>query len=104
MPIANTPDGRLDPAAQVAPDVLHAPAPTGKLRVGVYPGSPTSMARDRTTGVRVGVTAGGSSHATLSRELKNATVVRSVPAAVEMLAGGKVDGRRVRACWTDDGG
>jgi polar amino acid transport system substrate-binding protein len=177
---AETPDGRFNPSAQVAQDVLHALAPTGKLRVGVYPGSPTSMIRDRATGevkgltyelgqefarrlkipfqaveltqiadvldaikrgevdftvtnasparakdvdftapilgvelgylvprgssittladidragVRVGVTAGGSSHATLSRELKNATVVPSpsVTAAVEMLAGGKVD-------------
>jgi len=173
-------DGRISTAAPAAPDVRQAVAPSGKLRVGVYPGSPTSMVRDRTTGdvkgltyelgkefarrlnipfepveftqiadvleaikrgtvdftvtnasparaqdvdfsapilgvelgylvprgssistlaeidrpgIHVGVTAGGSSHATLSRELKHATVVPSpsVAAAIEMLAGGKVD-------------
>ena len=31
-------------------------APTGSLRVGVYPGSPTSMVTDRTTGEAKGVT------------------------------------------------
>jgi len=171
---------RVDASVQVAPDARRVLAPTGKLRVGVYPGSPTSMINDRSSGetkgltfdlgkefarrldipfepveltqiadvldaikrgdvdftvtnasparakdvdftapilgvelgylvpprstiaslaeidrpgVRVGVTAGGSSHATLQRELKQATVVPSpsVVAAVEMLAGGKVD-------------
>jgi polar amino acid transport system substrate-binding protein len=174
------PDGHANAAPQVAPDVRDALAPGGKLRVGVYPGSPTSMIRDRATGevrgltyelgqefarrlnisfepleftqiadvldamkrgavdftvtnasparakdvdftapilgvelgylvpprssistfadidrpgIRVGVTAGGSSHATLSRELKQATVVPSpsVTAAIDMLAGGSVD-------------
>jgi len=173
-------DGRVDTGTQPAPEARQALAPSGKLRVGVYPGSPTSMVRDRATGevkgltfelgqefarrlnipfepveftqiadvldairrgdvdftvtnasparakdvdftapilgvelgylvpprstiaaladidrpgIRVGVTAGGSSHATLSRELKQATVVPSpsVTAALEMLAGGKVD-------------
>jgi polar amino acid transport system substrate-binding protein len=44
-------------------------------------------------GIRVGVTAGGSSHATLLRELMHATVVPSpsVTAGIEMLAGRKVD-------------
>jgi polar amino acid transport system substrate-binding protein len=168
------------PQDATPPVVRQTLAPSGKLRVGVYAGSPTSMIRDRATGevkglayelgqefahrldvpfeaveltqiadvleamkrgfvdftvtnasaarardvdfsapilgvelgylvpprspistfgeidrpgVRVGVTAGGSSHATLSRELKQATVVPSpsVTAAVEMLAGGKVD-------------
>jgi len=174
------PDGHANAAPQVAPEVREALAPGGTLRVGVYPGSPTSMIRDRATGevrgltyelgqefarrlnisfepleftqiadvldamkrgavdftvtnasparakdvdftapilgvelgylvpprssisafadidrpgIRVGVTAGGSSHATLSRELKQATVVPSpsVTAALEMLAGGRVD-------------
>src|SRR6185295_8367159 len=166
--------------SQPTPAVLQALAPSGTLRVGVYPGSPTSMVRDRASGetrgltfdlgkefarrlnipfeavefrqiadvlealkqgrvdftvtnasparakdvdftapilgvelgylvpprssistfadidrpgIRVGVTAGGSSHATLSRELKQATVVPSpsVTAALDMLAGGRVD-------------
>jgi len=173
-------DGCVDTGTQLATEARQALAPSGKLRVGVYPGSPTSMVRDRATGevkgltfelgqefarrlnipfepveftqiadvldaikrgdvdftvtnasparakdvdftapilgvelgyivpprstiatladidrpgIRVGVTAGGSSHSTLSRELKQATVVPSpsVTAAVEMLAGGKVD-------------
>ncbi len=44
-------------------------------------------------GVRVGVSEGSTSEATLSRELRNATVVRtsSLKAAVAMLAGGKLD-------------
>jgi polar amino acid transport system substrate-binding protein len=44
-------------------------------------------------GIRVGVTEGGSSHSTLSRELKHATVVPSpsLKIAVEMLASGRVD-------------
>ena len=33
-------------SAPVAPEVRQALAPTGKLRVGVYPGSPTSMVKD----------------------------------------------------------
>jgi polar amino acid transport system substrate-binding protein len=35
--------------------VVHALAPAGKLRVGVYPGSPTSMVRDAKTGEARGV-------------------------------------------------
>jgi polar amino acid transport system substrate-binding protein len=178
--IAQAPNGRANTVAQIAPDVRQALAPGGTLRVGVYPGSPTSMIRDRASGetnglayelgqefarrlnipfepveftqiadvldalkrgavdftvtnasparakdvdftapilgvelgylvpprssiatladvdrpgVRVGVTAGGSSHATLQREFKHATVVPSpsVTAAVEMLADGRVD-------------
>ena len=166
--------------SQPTPAVLQALAPSGTLRVGVYPGSPTSMVRDRASGetrgltfdlgkefarrlnipfepvefrqiadvlealkqgrvdftvtnasparakdidftapilgvelgylvpprssistpadidrpgVRVGVTEGGSSHATLSRELKQATVVpsASLAIAVEMLRDGRVD-------------
>jgi len=41
--------------APVAPEVRQALAPTGKLRVGVYPGSPTSMVTDARTGQQVGV-------------------------------------------------
>jgi polar amino acid transport system substrate-binding protein len=163
-----------------APDVRQAAAPTGKLRVGVYPGSPTSMLRDPASpdptglafelgrefarrlnvpfepvefpqianvlealkqgqvdftvtnasparardvdftppilgvelgylvpagssiaahadvdrpGVRVGVTAGGSSHAALSGALKQAVVApaQTLAIALEMLSTGKVD-------------
>jgi polar amino acid transport system substrate-binding protein len=44
-------------------------------------------------GIRVGVTEGGSSHSTLSREFKHATVVPSpsLKIAVEMLAAGSLD-------------
>jgi polar amino acid transport system substrate-binding protein len=44
-------------------------------------------------GIRVGVTSGGSSHSTLARELKQATVVpaQTLQAAVAMIAGGDVD-------------
>src|SRR5476649_47299 len=38
-----------------APEIRHALAPTGRLRVGVYPGSPTSMIRDPKTGEMKGV-------------------------------------------------
>lgn len=37
------------------PEVRQALAPTGKLRVGVYPGSPTSMIKDGATGETKGV-------------------------------------------------
>jgi polar amino acid transport system substrate-binding protein len=39
----------------VDPQVRTALAPTGSLRVGVYPGSPTSLVRDAKTGQRAGV-------------------------------------------------
>lgn len=39
----------------VDPQVRQALAPTGKLRVGVYAGSPTSMVTDAKTGQKVGV-------------------------------------------------
>jgi polar amino acid transport system substrate-binding protein len=39
----------------VAPEVRQALAPTGKLRVAVYAGSPTSMVPDPKTGQKVGV-------------------------------------------------
>lgn len=48
--------GTLAPRADTeATEVRHALAPTGKLRVGVYPGSPTSMIVDGNSGQRVGV-------------------------------------------------
>ena len=52
----------------------------------------TSADVDR-AGIRVGVTEGGSSHRTLSREFKHATVVPSptLKDAIEMLADGRVD-------------
>jgi len=45
------------------------------------------------TGVRVGVSEGSTSEATVSRELRNATVVRtsSLTSATEMLSAGKLD-------------
>lgn len=39
----------------VDPEVRQALAPTGRLRVGVYPGSPTSLVTDAKTGQKVGV-------------------------------------------------
>jgi polar amino acid transport system substrate-binding protein len=39
-----------------SPEVRQALAPTGKLRVGVYPGSPFSMIKDPVTGETKGVT------------------------------------------------
>jgi polar amino acid transport system substrate-binding protein len=43
-------------ARQIPPDVLQALAPTGRLRVGVYPGSPTSMLRGSVPGDEKGLT------------------------------------------------
>jgi polar amino acid transport system substrate-binding protein len=43
-------------AAQPAADVRRVMAPSGKLRVGVYPGSPTSMIQDASAGQRKGLT------------------------------------------------
>lgn len=44
-------------ATAVAPDraIVEALAPAGKLRIGVYPGSPTSLVRDPQTGEAKGV-------------------------------------------------
>lgn len=44
------------PPAAVSADVRQALAPTGTLRVGVYPGSPTSMIKDPASGEVKGVT------------------------------------------------
>jgi polar amino acid transport system substrate-binding protein len=46
----------MDTAAQSAADIRQAVAPSGKLRVGVYPGSPTSMIGDPKSGDAKGVT------------------------------------------------
>ena len=43
-------------AAQPAADMRRVLAPSGRLRVGVYPGSPTSMIQDASSGQRKGVT------------------------------------------------
>ncbi len=43
------------PLPAVDPVVKNALAPTGSLRVGVYPGSPTSLVQNPQTGERVGV-------------------------------------------------
>jgi polar amino acid transport system substrate-binding protein len=57
--------GRVDsaggsrPVALASPasaEVIQALAPTGVLRVGAYPGSPTSMVRDASNGQQVGLT------------------------------------------------
>ena len=53
--IAQAPNGRANTVAQIAPAVRQALAPGGKLRVGVYPGSPTSMIRDRASGETKGL-------------------------------------------------
>ena len=51
-----TPSPTTSQAAwSVAPEVQHALAPTGVLRVGVYLGSPTSLVRDAKTGQSHGV-------------------------------------------------
>src|ERR1019366_8948221 len=42
-------------AVAPSPEVRQVLAPTGKLRVGVYPGSPTSMIRDSASGETKGV-------------------------------------------------
>jgi polar amino acid transport system substrate-binding protein len=42
-------------AELVSSEVRHALAPTGVLRVGVYPGSPTSWVKDAKTGESVGI-------------------------------------------------
>jgi polar amino acid transport system substrate-binding protein len=47
--------GCASPAAPVDPAVRQVLAPTGTLRVGVYPGSPTSLVVDAKTGQRAGV-------------------------------------------------
>jgi polar amino acid transport system substrate-binding protein len=57
-------------------------------------GSPLSTpAEVDATGVRVGVTAGSSSDATLSRDFKHAEIVRAATfdAAIEMMVAGKLD-------------
>jgi polar amino acid transport system substrate-binding protein len=57
-------------------------------------GSPIATLADvDRPGMRVGVTAGGSSHSTLSRELKHATVVpaQTLAIALEMFTGGKIN-------------
>ncbi len=60
----------------------------------VLPGSPVSTLADvDRPGIRVGVSQGGTSHGTLTRELKNATVVPAptIKNAIEMLSTRKVD-------------
>jgi len=48
--------GRVSTAVAPMPQVREALAPTGKLRVGVYPGSPTSMIRDPASSETKGLT------------------------------------------------
>jgi polar amino acid transport system substrate-binding protein len=71
-------------------------APLLLLELGylVPPGSPVgSLADVDRPGIRIGVTQGSTSQGTLSRQLKNATVVPapSIKSAVEMLAQRRVD-------------
>jgi polar amino acid transport system substrate-binding protein len=53
--IAQAPNGRANTVAQIAAAVRQALAPGGKLRVGVYRGSPTSMIQDRASGETKGL-------------------------------------------------
>jgi polar amino acid transport system substrate-binding protein len=53
---AALPDGRVSTVGAPTPQALQTLAPTGKLRVGVYPGSPTSMIRDPASGETKGLT------------------------------------------------
>ena len=46
----------LSAGTQSTPQVQKEVAPTGTLRVGVYPGSPTSMIRGRSPGQEIGLT------------------------------------------------
>jgi polar amino acid transport system substrate-binding protein len=76
----------------VAPQVRQALAPTGKLRVGVYPGSPTSMVTDAKTGQKVGAAYD------LGRELARQLGVpfepvefRRVAEVIDAMKDGKVD-------------
>ena len=48
--------GYASAAPQPARETPRILAPSGKLRVGIYPGSPTSMIQDASTGQRKGVT------------------------------------------------
>jgi polar amino acid transport system substrate-binding protein len=48
--------GHAGSGAQLTPAVRQAVAPTGRLRVGVYPGSPTSMIRGQAPGEEKGLT------------------------------------------------
>lgn len=79
-------------APAVDPPVRQALAPMGKLRVGVYPGSPTSMVTDAKTGQKVGVALD------LGRELARrldvpfeAVEFRRVAEVVDALKSGAVD-------------
>jgi polar amino acid transport system substrate-binding protein len=82
--------GTLAPV--VDPQVRQTLAPTGKLRVGVYPGSPTSMVTDAKTGQQVGVALD------LGRELARQLDVpfepvefRRVAEVIEALKAGAID-------------
>jgi polar amino acid transport system substrate-binding protein len=56
-PVTRTASGQSQTLAALAPaEVIKALAPTGVLRVGAYPGSPTSMVREAHTGAQVGIT------------------------------------------------
>ncbi len=77
--------------AQVTP-ARQAVAPTGTLRVGVYPGSPTSMIRDRTSGEEKGLSVD------LGRELARRLEIpaelvefRQIADVLEALRLGRVD-------------
>ena len=78
--------------AQISQDVRQALAPTGKLRVGVYPGSPTSLIRDPSSreekGVTVDVGREFARRLQIPAELVEFTVVAEVIAAMRQ---GQVD-------------
>jgi polar amino acid transport system substrate-binding protein len=78
--------------AQLTPAVRQAVAPTGTLRVGVYPGSPTSMIRDQTSGEERGLSVD------LGRELARRLEIpaelvefRQIADVLEALRQGRVD-------------
>jgi len=80
------------PAIAPDPEVRQVLAPTGTLRVGVYPGSPTSMIRDPASGETKGVSAD------LGRELARRlgvpvelVVFPRIAEVIEALKSGKVD-------------
>lgn len=79
-------------AAQPAADMRRVLAPSGKLRVGVYPGSPTSMIQDASSGQRKGVTYDLGTE--LAKRLGvpfEAVVFQRVAEVVDALKSGQVD-------------
>jgi polar amino acid transport system substrate-binding protein len=84
--------GAAAAVAQPSPETQRILAPVGKLRVGVYPGSPTSMIRDPASGQMKGVTFDLGTE--LARRLGvpfEVVVFDRVAEVVEALKSGQVD-------------